>query len=208
MVEASVALDTWMRTGNPASELVSLLERDPAVAKVAGAGTIMRLAPHIGFAADTWSWVLGYVREALRPGVDGGEEAHRFLRFLRMERRTVPARVRATLFGLAVEEPVELPFGRLLPGTAQDLAIADAPDVPPPTVFECIVASAAGMTHDPNDMVWTIEDGERLEAEMFERLDDQGLGRLLITLVFCQPAGPIQEHSSQCRRCTANVASA
>ena len=134
MVEASVALDTWMRTGNPASELVSLLERDPAVAKVAGAGTIMRLAPHIGFAADTWSWVLGYVREALRPGVDGGEEAHRFLRFLRMERRTVPARVRATLFGLAVEEPVEFPFGRLLPGTAQDLAIADAPPTsrPPP----------------------------------------------------------------------------
>ena len=61
-------------------------------------------------------------------------------------------------------------------------------------MFECIVASAAGMTHDPNDMVWTIEDGERLEAEMFQRLDDQGLGRLLITLVFCQPAGPIQEH--------------
>lgn len=191
---SSVMLDAWMRDGNPARELVNLLERDAVLAKHVAAGTIMRLAPSLGFAADTWLWVLGYVREALQPGVDPAGEARRLLRFLRMERGVVSARVRTTLFGLRVEEPVELPFGRLLPGTARDLAIADSPDLPPAAVFECVVDCAAGMTHDRHDMVWPIEEGERLEAEMYQRIDEQGVGRLLIAIVFCRLVGPIQEH--------------
>jgi hypothetical protein len=181
--ESSVTLDAWMRNGDPGRELVDLLERDPVVAKHAASGTIMRLAPSLGFAADTWLWVLGYVREALQPGADAADEARRLLRFLRLERGVVPARVRATLFGLRLEEPVELPFGRLLPGTVRDLAIAHSPDPPPAAVLECVVDCAAGMTHDRNDMVWPIEEGERLETEMYQRLDEQGLGRLLISLV-------------------------
>lgn len=187
-------LEAWMRDGDPARELVHLLERDPVIAKRVAGGTIMRLAPSLGFAADTWLWVLGYVREALEPGAETAKEASRLLRFLRMERGVVPARVRTTLFGLEVEDSVELPFGRLLPGTARDLAIAASPDLPPIAVFECVVDCAAGLTHDRHDMVWTIEEGERLEAEMHQRVDEQGLGRLLIALVFCHPAGPIQEH--------------
>jgi hypothetical protein len=191
---SSVTLDVWMREGDPARELVSRLKCDPGVAKHVASGTIMRLAPSLGFAADTWLWVLGFVHEALEPGVDAAEEGRRLLRFLRIDRGVVPTRVRTTLFGLRVEEPVELPFGRLLPGTAHDLAIVDSPDLPPSAVFECVVDCAAGMTHDPHNMVWTIEEGERLEAEMFQRLDEQRLGRLLIALVFCRPTGPIQEH--------------
>ena len=53
---------------------------------------LLRLAPSLGFAADTWLCVLGYVREALEPAADAAEEASRLLRFLRMERGVVPAR--------------------------------------------------------------------------------------------------------------------
>ena len=107
-------LDVWMREGDPARELVKLLKQDPVVARHAAAGTIMRLAPSLGFAADTWLWVLGYVREALAPGADAAEEARRLLRFL--GRRGRCRQGANDSFRLGVEELVEFLFGRLLPG--------------------------------------------------------------------------------------------
>ena len=192
-VPAAMTPEFWVRNSDP-RQVLDLLKRDPAVAAVLAAGSILRLAPHVGFAGDPWSALIGFVREALEPGVDASDEALRFLRFLRLDGGTVPASTRTTLFGFAVDEATELPFGQLLPATPRDLAVPEGSDVPPSAVFACVVDVAAGVTHDSNDMVWSIEDGEQLEAEMLERLDRDGLGRLLIALVFSHPAGPVQEH--------------
>lgn len=192
--ETGLSLEDWMRTGHPAAGLLELLNSDQLVAATTKAGSILRLPPALGFAADPWLWVLGYVREALQPDVNGEAEAGRFLRFVRMEGGAVPARVRVTLFGPTVSESIKLVSGRLLPGTPQDLAIRDSEDLPPASVFECVIDVPARLTHDPNNMVWTVEDGERLEADMYETLDEQGLGQLLIAFVFCQPDTLVQEH--------------
>jgi hypothetical protein len=190
----TAAVEAWMRSGDRRA-MIDRLESDPAIARTVATGMIMRVPPYLGRPVDLWLWLLGFLRDALRPGVDVAAEARNFLRFARVDDGVVPARARAILLGLTVEEPIALPFGRLLPATARDVALLGEIDRPPAVVFESDIDLCAGLTNDPNDMIWTVERGEELEAEMYDRLDEAALGRLLITLVFCHPAGPIQEHA-------------
>jgi hypothetical protein len=111
---------------------------------------------------------------------------------MRIEGGSVPVVVRVTLFGLKLEEPLELPFGRLLPGTDLDRVLMEEPaEMPASAVFESVVDAPAAMVKS-DEFAWSVDGGEDKQAELIERVDD-GLGRLLIALALSHP-GPIQEH--------------
>jgi len=193
-VRPTEPVDSWVLVGDAqAEELVQLLERDPQVAAVIAAGDVLRTAAGTGLGYDTRVWLLGFLRETRDPATDTAAEARRLLRFLRIEGGVVPMRARVTLFGLSVQEPAVLPFGRLMPATGRDRALSDPPDVlPPSVVFECVVEAAARIT-PTDELGWSIEDSEQHEADLYTRLDQEGLGRLLLALALCFP-GPVQEH--------------
>jgi hypothetical protein len=104
----------------------------------------------------------------------------------------MPALIRIVIFGFTVSEPVELPFGQLVPATPRDIVLPRLKGEPPRAVVLEAIRDVPAVIGDPNDHPWTNQERECYAAGTDEAVSEP-LDRLMIALAVSY-ANPIQEH--------------
>jgi len=147
----------------------------------------------VAFGYDLHVSISEHLSATLSQDVPVDDESIRLLRFLRVTDGVMQARARVTIVGFAVEAPIELPFGRLLPAAERDLALRDVPAVMPPfVVFEYTANVPARIASRGHAHPFTEAEREQLEGAINE-LHDTRVGRLLVAHALIY-TGPVQEH--------------
>ena len=166
-----------------------MLAEDPAVAAALAIDGPMLTMPWWGITYDPSMWLAGFLRVTRDPEIDVAQEARRFLRGVRVADGAISARGRTSIFGVAMEEAVVLPFGLLRPAERREVPDAMS-EWPPAAVFESDVevpAVVAGTNYP-----WSPERQEELIADLRDRIDES-LGRMIVTLALTV-GGPVQEY--------------
>ena len=179
----------WLGDVAQARVLLRMLAEDPAVAAGLEMDGPMLTMPWWGITYDPSMWLAGFLRVTRDPEIDVAQEARRFLRGVRVADGAISARARTSIFGVAVEAAVGLPFGLLRPAERREVPDSMS-EWPPAAVFESDVevpAVIAGTSYP-----WSPERQEELIADLRDRIDES-LGRMIVTLALTV-GGPIQEY--------------
>lgn len=125
-------IDAWLRHNNADAPVIALLERDTEVADhLAIPGHLFLMTAHGGVEYKLNSRVVGFLRQLRIGRLAFDVEAERFLRSVRVTGGVVPVLIRIVIFGFSVSEPVDLPFGRLVPAMHRDIVLPKLQLIPP-----------------------------------------------------------------------------
>ena len=186
-------IDAWVRHNDADGPVVALLERDPEVAQLlAIQGHLFLMTAHGGVEYKLHDCVVGFLRQLAIGRLAFDAEAERFLRSVRLTGGVVPAQIRIVIFGFSVSEPVDLPFGQLVPAVRHDIVLPKLQaDSAQAVVLEAIRDTPA-VIGDTNNHPWTNEDRDR-NARTTDDAINEPLDRLMIALAVSY-ANPVQEH--------------
>ena len=186
-------IDAWVRHNNADVPVVALLERDPAVADLlAIPGNLFLMTAHGGVEYKLHDCVVGFLRQLRIGRLAFDAEAERFLRSVRVTGGVVPALIRIVIFGFSVSEPVDLPFGQIVPAMRRDIVLPKLQADPPQAVVLEAIRDVPAVIGDTNNHPWTNEDRDRNAAAEDEVINEP-LDRLMVSLAVSY-ANPIQEH--------------
>ena len=186
-------IDAWVCHNNADAPVTALLERDTEVAdRLAIPGHLFLMTAHGGVEYKLRHCVVGFLRQLRIGRLAFDAEAERLLRSVRVRGGVVPALIRIVIFGFNVSEPVDLPFGRLVPALRRDIVLPKLQADPPQAVVLEAIRDVPAVIGDANNHPWTNEDRDRNAAAEDEAIDDP-LDRLMVSLAVSY-ANPIQEH--------------
>ncbi len=186
-------IDAWVRHNNANAPVIALLERDTEVAdRLAIPGHLFLMTAHGGVEYKLHDRVVGFLRQLQIGRLAFDAEAERFLRSLRMTGGVVPALIRIVIFGFNVAEPVDLPFGQLVPALRPDIVLPKLQADPPRAVVLEAIRDVPAVIGDTDNHPWTNEDRDRNAAAEDEAINEP-LDRLMVSLAVSY-ANPIQEH--------------
>lgn len=186
-------IDAWVRHNNADASVIALLERDTEVAdRLAVPGHLFLMTAHGGVEYKLHNCVVGFLRQLRIGRLAFDAEAERLLRSVRVTDGVVPALIRIVIFGFSVSEPVDLPFGQLMPAMRRDIVLPKLQADPPQAVVLEAIRDVPAVIGDTNSHPWTNEDRKRAAEAEDEAINDP-LDRLMVALAVSY-ANPIQEH--------------
>jgi hypothetical protein len=186
-------IDAWVRHNGADAPVIALLERDIEVAhRLAIPGHLVLMTAHGGVEYKLHDCVVGLLRQTRVGRLTFDAEAERFLQSLRVTGGVVAALIRIVVFGFSVSEPIDLPFGQLVPAMRRDIVLPKLQADPPDAVVLEAIRDVPAVIGDTNNHPWTDEDRVRNAAAEAEAINDP-LDRLTVALAVSY-ANPIQEH--------------
>jgi hypothetical protein len=183
----------WVSDNDADTEVIDVLERDAVIAEqLATPGQLVLMNAQGGVGYSLRNCVVAFLRQVRIGDLPFEDEAERFLRSVRLEGGVVPALVRTVVFGFSVCEPVDLPFGKLVPAERKDIALPKLKGDPPPAVVLEAIVDIPALIVDPSNDPRSNEDRDRDAAAMYEAINEP-IDRLLVALAVSY-ANPIQDH--------------